>query len=137
LSSIERAVSHPLIAPDQAREALKRFVAGKPLREIALSCNVEHSTIHFGGHGRFSNRGVGRAGLGRPSRRCRLEVYGLAPARRGGFARPRPDRKKTRHCGESCDFFWIMQAVMASTFGTNSPHSRIASGWQACCCSGV
>jgi hypothetical protein len=30
-----------------------------------------------------------------------------------------------------------MQAVMASTFGTNSPHSRIASGWQACCCSGV
>jgi hypothetical protein len=28
------------------------------------------------------------AALGRLSRRCRLEVYGLAPGRRGGLARP-------------------------------------------------
>jgi hypothetical protein len=35
---------------------LKRFAAGEPLREIALSYNVDHSTIHFGGQGRFSNR---------------------------------------------------------------------------------
>ncbi|HLH98359.1 MAG TPA: hypothetical protein VKW08_24890 [Xanthobacteraceae bacterium] len=33
--------------------------------------------------------------------------------------------------------FLIMQAVMRSTSGTNSLHNRIASGWQACCCSGV
>ena len=45
MSSIERAVSHPLIAPDQAREASKRVAAGEPLREIALSYNVDHSTI--------------------------------------------------------------------------------------------
>ena len=38
LSSIERAVSHRLIAPDQARDALKRVAAGEP--------NVDHSTIH-------------------------------------------------------------------------------------------
>jgi hypothetical protein len=56
LSSIERAVSHPLIAPDQARDALKRFAAGEPPREIALSYDVDHSAIHFGGQGRFSNR---------------------------------------------------------------------------------
>jgi hypothetical protein len=28
-----------------AREALKRAAAGEPLREIALSYNVDHSTI--------------------------------------------------------------------------------------------
>src|SRR5436305_739322 len=58
---------------------------------------------------------------------------------RGAAASPGsgPGRKNGRHCGESCDFFWIMQAVMASTLGTNSPHSRIASGVQACCSSGV
>jgi hypothetical protein len=32
--------------PGQAREALKRVAAGEPLREIALSYNVDHSTIH-------------------------------------------------------------------------------------------
>lgn len=58
---------------------------------------------------------------------------------RGAAASPGsgPRRKNAAHCGESCAFLWIMQAVMASTFGTNSPHSRIASGVQACCCSGV
>jgi FixJ family two-component response regulator len=30
----------------QAREALKRVAAGETLREIALSYNVDHSTIH-------------------------------------------------------------------------------------------
>ena len=30
----------------QAREALKRVKAGETLREIALSYNVDHSTIH-------------------------------------------------------------------------------------------
>jgi hypothetical protein len=29
----------------QAREAMKRVVAGEPLREVALSNNVDHSTI--------------------------------------------------------------------------------------------
>jgi hypothetical protein len=29
----------------QASEALKRLAAGEPLREIALSYNVDHSTI--------------------------------------------------------------------------------------------
>ena len=29
----------------QAREALKRVAEGEPLREIALSWNVDHSTI--------------------------------------------------------------------------------------------
>jgi hypothetical protein len=33
--------------------------------------------------------------------------------------------------------FLTMQAVMRSTSGMYSLHSRIASGWQACCCSGV
>lgn len=44
--------------------------------------------------------------------------------------------KYTRHSGLNWDFFWIMQTVMRSTSGTYSPHSRIASGVQACCCSG-
>ena len=63
-----------------------------------------------------------------------LTLTGWPPAASPGSG---PGRKNARHCGESWDFFWIMQAVMASTFGTNSPHSRIASGEQACCCSGV
>jgi DNA invertase Pin-like site-specific DNA recombinase len=33
------------LSPQRAREALKRVVAGKTLREIALSCAVDHSTI--------------------------------------------------------------------------------------------
>jgi energy-coupling factor transporter ATP-binding protein EcfA2 len=33
------------LTPHQAREALKRVDAGEPLREIALSFNVDHSTI--------------------------------------------------------------------------------------------
>jgi DNA invertase Pin-like site-specific DNA recombinase len=33
------------LTPHQAREALKRVAAGEPLREIALSFNVDHSTI--------------------------------------------------------------------------------------------
>jgi hypothetical protein len=32
--------------PGQARKALKRVAAGEPLREIALSYNVDHATIH-------------------------------------------------------------------------------------------
>ena len=36
----------PKLTKHQAREALKRVAAGEPLREIALSYNVEHSTIH-------------------------------------------------------------------------------------------
>jgi hypothetical protein len=45
LSSIERAVSYRLIAPDQAREALKRVATDQSLREVALSYNVDLSTI--------------------------------------------------------------------------------------------
>lgn len=48
-----------------------------------------------------------------------------------------PGRKKRRHSGESWDFFWIMHAVMRSTSGMKLPHSRNASGVQACSCSGV
>ena len=33
------------LTPHQAREALKRVESGEPLREIALSFNVDHSTI--------------------------------------------------------------------------------------------
>jgi DNA invertase Pin-like site-specific DNA recombinase len=33
------------LMPHQAREAVKRVNAGEPLREIALSFNVDHSTI--------------------------------------------------------------------------------------------
>ena len=33
------------LTPHQAREALRRVNAGEPLREIALSFNVDHSTI--------------------------------------------------------------------------------------------
>src|SRR5215471_13713353 len=36
----------PKLTKHQAREALKRVVAGETLREIALSYNVDHSTIH-------------------------------------------------------------------------------------------
>jgi IS30 family transposase len=33
------------LTPHQAREALKRAESAEPLREIALSFNVDHSTI--------------------------------------------------------------------------------------------
>ena len=36
----------PKLTKHQAREALKREAAGEPPREIALSYNVDHSTIH-------------------------------------------------------------------------------------------
>jgi DNA invertase Pin-like site-specific DNA recombinase len=36
----------PKLTRHQAREALKRVAAGEALREIALSYNVDHSTIH-------------------------------------------------------------------------------------------
>jgi hypothetical protein len=45
--------------------------------------------------------------------------------------------KYTRQPGESWDLFLIMQAVMRSTSGTNSPQSCMASPLQACCSSGV
>lgn len=64
-------------------------------------------------------------------------LVGLLARREAASPGSGPRRKNTAHCGESCDFLWIMQAVMASTLGTNSPQSRIASGVQACCCSGV
>jgi hypothetical protein len=48
-----------------------------------------------------------------------------------------PALNKRRHSGESCDLFWIMQAVMRSTSGIKAPQSRMASGWQACCSSAV
>ena len=35
----------PKLTPRQAREALQRVKAGEPLREVALSYNVDHSTI--------------------------------------------------------------------------------------------
>ena len=35
----------PKLTKHQAREALKRVAAGETLREIALSYNVDHSTI--------------------------------------------------------------------------------------------
>jgi DNA invertase Pin-like site-specific DNA recombinase len=35
----------PKLTKHQAREALKRVAEGEPLREIALSFNVDHSTI--------------------------------------------------------------------------------------------
>jgi len=37
--------SEPKLTKHQAREALKRVAAGEPLREIALSYAVDHSTI--------------------------------------------------------------------------------------------
>ena len=36
----------PKLTKHQAREALKRVAVGETLREIALSYNVDHSTIH-------------------------------------------------------------------------------------------
>jgi hypothetical protein len=42
LSSLHK----PKLTRHQAREALKRVAAGETLREIALSYNVDHSTIH-------------------------------------------------------------------------------------------
>jgi len=36
----------PKLTKHQAREALRRVATGEPLREIALSYNVDHSTIH-------------------------------------------------------------------------------------------
>jgi DNA invertase Pin-like site-specific DNA recombinase len=36
----------PKLTKHQMREALKRVAAGETLREIALSYNVDHSTIH-------------------------------------------------------------------------------------------
>jgi hypothetical protein len=35
----------PKLTKHQAREALKRVASGETLREIALSCNVDHATI--------------------------------------------------------------------------------------------
>jgi hypothetical protein len=35
----------PKLSKHQAREAMKRVAEGEPLREIALSYNVDHSTI--------------------------------------------------------------------------------------------
>jgi DNA invertase Pin-like site-specific DNA recombinase len=36
----------PKLTKHQAREALKRVAAGEPLREIALSYAIDHSTIN-------------------------------------------------------------------------------------------
>jgi hypothetical protein len=35
----------PKLTPDQAQEALRRRDAGEPMRDIARSYNVSHSTI--------------------------------------------------------------------------------------------
>jgi hypothetical protein len=35
----------PKLTKHQAREVLKRVEAGEPMRDIALSYNVDHSTI--------------------------------------------------------------------------------------------
>lgn len=43
----------------------------------------------------------------------------------------------TRQAGLSCPYFRFMQAVIFGTSGMNSEHSRIASGVQACCASGL
>jgi DNA-binding CsgD family transcriptional regulator len=40
-----RFVRKPKLTRHQAREVLRRVAAGKPLREIALSYAVDHSTI--------------------------------------------------------------------------------------------
>jgi FixJ family two-component response regulator len=40
----------PKLTKHQAREALKRVAAGEPLREIALSFNVDHSTSRGSRH---------------------------------------------------------------------------------------
>ena len=48
-----------------------------------------------------------------------------------------PERKKARHCGESCDFLATMQAVTRSMSGISDEQRRKASGWQAACSSGV
>lgn len=48
-----------------------------------------------------------------------------------------PERKKARHCGESCDFFATMQAVTRSISGISEEQRRKASGWQAACSSCV
>ena len=70
----------------------------------------------------FFRAAAGPIAIGRPA--------GAAVASSGS------GRKCARQPGESWDFFRIMQAVMRSTSGTNSPHSCIASPVQACCCSG-
>jgi len=46
-----------------------------------------------------------------------------------------PERKKARHCGESCDFLATMQAVTRSTSGISDEQRRKASGLQAACSS--
>ena len=45
LAEGKRFGRRPKLTKHQAREALKRVEAGEPLREIALSFNVDHSTI--------------------------------------------------------------------------------------------
>jgi DNA invertase Pin-like site-specific DNA recombinase len=79
LSSIERA--DPVTAPDQACEALKRLAAGEPPCEIALSYNVDHSTIH-----RLKARcGARREGL-IPLPRRHLVAIGRCPLLNGSAA---------------------------------------------------
>ena len=71
-------------------------------------------------------RGVaGAIAIGRPA--------GAAEASLGSG----PALKNARHSGESCDLLRTMHAVTRSTSGISGPQSRIASGVQACCCSGV
>jgi len=62
------------LTPHQAREAPKRVDAGEPLREIALSFNVDHSTPAqgaAGGRGLIDTSGlVGREEFGEAGRAC-------------------------------------------------------------------
>jgi DNA invertase Pin-like site-specific DNA recombinase len=71
----------PKLTKHQAREALKRVEAGEPLREIALSYNVDHSTIS-----RLKTRHAPK-----PSDRPGVVFSGVAiPVGRSGGATRRP-----------------------------------------------
>jgi len=116
-----------------------------PLQGVSLSRarDLKRPWFMFALYARTSrNDGAARPRhRGRKMRRvdCFDQIAGLDGffGLRGLSSGSAPARKYTRQPGESCDLFWIMQAVMRSTSGTYAPHSRIASGVQACCCSGV
>jgi hypothetical protein len=81
---------------------------------------------------------LGLRGLTLPGLRdaAGLMLSGL-PAATGVTADSGSGLKNTRHPGESCDLFLIMQTVTRSTSGISAPQSRNASSLQACCSSGV
>jgi hypothetical protein len=63
-----------------AREALKRVAAGEPLREIALSYNVDHSTISRLAQGAARCAGLIERGVFCRAWKFRARVAGSTPA---------------------------------------------------------